>query len=398
MKNNILFLIKSKLNLNVKGPNIERFIKRLKNNNIEILNITYISDIEINIRIYKYDYDNVIKLKTIYDINILDYYGIVKIKNNIFNNKFIIIFILIALIFMYVISNIIFSIDIITNDSKMENVLLLELNELGIKKYKFKKDYNQLQLIKKKILSNHKDELEWIEIENLGTKYIVRYEPRIKNKEDEIKKYRNIIAKKDSVIKFMNISSGQIVKEVNSYVKKGDIIVSGYIDLDGNIKDTVSSNGTVYGEVWYKVTINYPYKYKEKYETGKKNKVLVIKILNKEIELFNFNKFKTKNTIDNTILKNNILPIKFINQLQKETKIIDENNTEEELIQKAINLSKKKIEEKLNNDEYVSDYKVLNMTKYNDSITFNIFFTVLEDITDYQEIEKYEEEIKENIE
>ena len=78
MKNNILYILKSKLNINIKGNNIERFIKRLKNNNIDILNIKYISKEEINIKIYKYDYEKLIKLKTIYDIEIIDYYGFIK--------------------------------------------------------------------------------------------------------------------------------------------------------------------------------------------------------------------------------------------------------------------------------------------------------------------------------
>ena len=393
MKNNLLFLIKSKLNLNIKGPNIERFIKRLKTNNIEILNITHINTDEVNIKIYKYDYDNVLKLKTIYEIDILNYYGVVKLRNNIFDNKYVIIFILIALIFLYVITNMIFNIDIITNDSKMEKTLIYELEELGVKKYNFKKNYDRLQEIKKIILSNHKDELEWLEIESIGTKYIVRYEPRIKNIEKEEKKLSNIIAKKDAVIKSLNVSSGQIVKGINSYVKKGEVIVSGYIDLNGNIKDTVSSNGTIYGEVWYKVTVSYPYKYKEVKYTGNKNKVLVIKLLDKNIELFNFNHYKTKEIKYRTILKNNILPIKFVYQEQRETIVIDENNNEEELINKAIDVSKNKIEEKLKDNEYISDYKILSKTLYTDSITLNIFFTVVEDITEYQEIEKYEDEI-----
>ena len=395
MKNNVLYFIESKLNVNIKGPNIERFIKRLKNNNIEILNITYISKNEINIKIYKKDYDKIIKLKTIYEMEIIDYYGLTKTKNTLLSNKYIIIFILISLISLYLITSLIFKVDIITNDSNMENILIDELKEYGIKKYRFKKNYIELQEIKNKLLSNHKEELEWIEIENIGTKYIIRYEPRIKNKINTDTPLRHIIAKKDGVISDMNISSGQIVKEIDSYVKKGDIIVSGYISLNGSVKDTVSSQGNVFAETWYKVTITYPYKYKEIKETGSSKEVFVIKLLNKEIELFNFNKYKTKKVKNNTILKNNILPFKLIKQKQIETIIIDENNTEKELIEKSINLSKKRIEEKLKKGEYVKDYKILNKTKHSDSITLNIFFNVVEDITEYIEIQQYVEEEKE---
>lgn len=392
MKNSIIYFFRSKLNLNIKGKIIERFIKRLKNNNIEILNIYNINNDEINIKIYKKDYDKLISLNTIYEINVLNYYGIVKVKNNILDNKYIITLILLSLIVLYVLTNMIFNITIMTNDSKMSKTLINDLKELGIDKYKLKKSYKKIEEIKKQILSKHKDSLEWIEIESSGTKYIVRYEPRIINKESENQEFRHIIASRDAVIKNFDVSKGQIVKNINSYVKKGDIIVSGYIYLNENIKDTVSSTGNVYGETWYNVEVTYPYNYHEEYTTSKTKRVLVIQFLNKKIELFNFNKFKNKKVEDKVIVKNNILPIKFINEFQRESVVIDKNYNEEELIDVIINYSKDKLQNNLDNDEYIKDYKILNKTKNKDTLTLNIFFTVIENIAEYQTIEEYKEE------
>ena len=389
MKNSLLFFIKSKIVLNIKGNNIERFIKRLKSNNIEIISIKKISNNEIDIVIFKEYYETVLKLKTIYEVETIAYRGFFKYKSDILNNKFVIIFILIGLIVIYILSNIIFSVDIITNDSKMEEMLIDELNDLGIKKYKIKLDYDKIQKIKRTILSNHKDELEWIEIESIGTKYIVRYEPRVKNIKNESSEYRNIIAKKDCIIKSVNISKGRVIKDTNTFVKKGDIIVSGYIDLNGNIKDTVRSSGTIYGEVWYKVSTTYPYKYSETKETGKIRKSIIIQVLNKEIELFTFNKFKTKRNVNTTLIKDSILPIKLLYQLQYETIVKNEENTKKQAITKALIASNKKIEEKLKDGEYIKEYKILNMINGEDSITLNVFYTVIEDVTEYQTIEKY---------
>ena len=393
IKNYFIYLLKSKIDIKIYGKNIERFIKRLKSNNIDILRLNHISNEEIVIRIYKEDYDKVLNIKTVYDIKILDYFGIERYKINILSNKYVIISILISLIFLYISSNLIFHIDIVTNDTNIKKILYVELKEFGIEKYKFKKNYEKLQYIKKQILKKYQDKIEWIEIENIGTKYIIRYEPRIINKEKEQFELRNIVAKKDAVIKSLNISSGQVVKNINSYVKKGDIIVSGYIKLNENIKDTVSSNGKVYGETWYNVTIDYPYKYFEEYKTGKQKKVFVFKFLTTNIELLNFNKYKTKRVKEKTLLKNNILPIKFEIQKQYETKIYKENNTEDELIKKALKYSEEKIKNTLDENEYISNYKILNKIKKQDSIELNIFYSVVEDITEYQSIEEYSEEI-----
>lgn len=395
MKNYVYNRLISKITIKIIGNNKERMIRRLKNNNIEILNLKYVEN-GIVVKIYKKDYEKLLSIKTIYEIEIVNYSGLFNIKNKILNNKFMIISILICLMFLYFLTNLIFDIDIITNDSNMKIRLEEELNNNGISKYKFKKSYNQLQTIKNNILTKYRNEIEWIEIEVIGTKYIIRYEPRIQNKIEENLNFRNIVASKDSVIKDMYVTDGQIVKSKNTYVKKGDIIVSGYIYLNDSIKDTVSSKGTIYGECWYNVTITYPFKYYEEKETGNSKNVIVIKLFTKEIELLNFNKFKNKRVSNKTLIKNNLLPIKLIYQKQKEVNIIDENNTEKELIEKAINYSKEKLMSKLDNNEYIYDYKVINKEVFNDSIKLNIFFSTIENITEYQDIEKHEDITQDN--
>ena len=91
------------------------------------------------------------------------------------------------------------------------------------------------------------------------------------------------------------------------------------------------------------------------------------------------------------------MPIKLIYQNQRETKVIKENNTEKEAINKAIEHSKKIIENKLEKEEYISDYKILNKESFSDSVKLNIFFSVIENITAYEEINEYKQ-IEENIE
>lgn len=395
MKNYLKFLISSKILVKISGNNVNRFIKRLKNNNIDLISVSCIEDSLAYIKIYAKDLEKLIDLKTIYELKIVKYYGWSKFKNNIFNNKFMILFILIFTIFLYVISNVIFEVDIYTNDYKMKEKLILELEENGIKKYKFKKSYSELQIIKSKILNKYKNELEWIEIESNGTKYLIKYEPRIINKDEDNPKFRNIVAKKDAVITSVDISTGQIVKGVNSYVKKGDVIVSGYIRLNDSIKDVVAAKGIVLGETWYKVNITYPLTYYENYETGNSKNVFVIKFLNNEYELFNFNKYKTKNKKNYVLLKNNLLPISFVKQNQRQTKITNEKNTEKSAINRALECSKSKIEEKLKEKEYIKDYKILNLTRNDNSITLDVFFTIVEDITEYEEIDSNYETIDE---
>ena len=91
--------------------------------------------------------------------------------------------------------------------------------------------------------------------------------------------------------------------------------------------------------------------------------------------------------------QNNILPIKLVYQVQRETNVINEKLNEEELIKKASKKALEKIETRLKDNEYVSDYKVLSKSVHDESVTLNIFFSVVEDVTDYKNIEEYEDDI-----
>ena len=62
MKNNFFLFFKSKIKINIKGRKIERFIKRLADNKINIYNMEMINRNETNIVILKSDYLNTLSV------------------------------------------------------------------------------------------------------------------------------------------------------------------------------------------------------------------------------------------------------------------------------------------------------------------------------------------------
>lgn len=377
---------KSKVQIAIKGKNVKRFLFKLYKNRINILNVKKINNNEMYIWIYFKDYDKLVKLNTIYEVFIVDYGGMIKSKRLLNKNKFILFFVITSLIFLFIISKLIFDVEVITNDSKMKDKLLYELSLYDLKKYKFQKNYNEIQIIKDKILDKYRDEIEWLEIELIGTNYIVKYEPRIMNDSTNNLKPRHIVARRDAVIYSVISSKGQILKNKNDYVKKGDIIVSGNIFLNEEVKDTVSAKGTVLGEVWYEVDVFYPFAYYEQRKTGKEKDVYVINFLNRRLELFNFKPFYDKISKDKVIIKHEILPFKLIKERHIEVNTISSVKTEELVYLDAVSLAVSKIENKLNQGEFIKIYKVINKKLNDKGIELRIFFSVVEDITEYVEI------------
>ena len=391
MKNGLIRSFKSKVKLNIKGKNIERFIRRLIKNKIEIISMERIKYNEINIIIFKYDLEKIDEIKTIYKIEIKRYYGIDKIKKRINKNKYILIFIIFGVLLIYFLSNIIFSVEVIHSSKEIRTLVKKELKEYGIDKYHFKKSYEEKEKIKEKILNKYNDKLEWIEIEEYGTKYKIKVEERMINKDKQKGNNQDIVAKKDGIIINVEASNGEIIKNKNDYVKKGDIIISGNLKLNEEIKNQVEAKGKVYAETWYTVDVTFPYHYKEIDLTNNKKTIITIKFLNKYYDLFNLKKYKTKKIKNTTLIKNIFIPFSIIKQNQYETKEIDEIYNKDEVIDKAINKGKNKLLKDLDSDSKVLNYRILEKQYNEKEVKLKIFFTVKENITDYKKIENIPE-------
>jgi len=391
MKDKILKIFSSSIKIKVTGRNINNFLKRLINNNINIEKVIPISHKEIDLIINYQDLDKVLKLKTIYNIKIVRYYGKLRIIKRIKKDIFILSSLLISLLLIYTLSNIIFKIEVIHSNNNIIKLVTKELEDNGIKKYKFVKNYQEIEKIKNKILEENKDTLEWLEIIREGTKYTIRVEERIINNKPKDNKIYNIVASKNAVIKNIYAESGEKIRSINTYVKKGDIIISSDITLPNNEKISKTASGKVQGEVWYNINIEYPYQYHEMKYTGNKKKVLVLNLLNKRISFFDFHKYKTFNRNIKYIFNNNITPISLIYEDEYETNIINEVYDYNTAREKAITKAKEKILEKYPNIKDITNIKIIKEEDKKNKISLNLFVTCLEDITEYQEIDNNKE-------
>ena len=387
MKDKIFKIFSSSIKIKITGRNINNFLKRIIRNNINIIKVIPISYKEMDLIIDYKDLDKIEKLKTIYNIKIIRYYGKLRILKRIKKNIFILSFLLIGLFLVYILSNLILSIEVIHSNNNIIKLVENELEENGIKKYHFALSYDEVEKVKKKILEDNKDSLEWLEIIKEGTKYIVRVEERIiKNVPDDNNIY-DIVASKGAVIKSIYAKSGEKIRDVNTYVKKGDIVISSKIILPNNEIITKSANGKIIGEVWYSARVEFPYVYNEIKYTGNKKKVLVFNFLNKRISIFDFNKYKTFDKNIKYIFNNNIIPISLTYEHEYETKVINDIYTYDTAREKAILIAKEKLLNKYSSIIDITDIKIINEEDMTSKIVIDLFITCDEDITLYKKVE-----------
>ncbi len=383
-------MFNSAYEVKIEGRDLKRFIKMLYRRKINLLNIVY-DDAGVYIKVNKSDYEKLLEIKTIYEIKLTRLYGIEKYKYLLKKYWIFIVSVAFGFLLLFFLSNIIFDIEVIHRKKDIRDLVYKELNSYDIKKYNFVLPFTKQEKIVKEILSNNRDRLEWLEIERVGVKYIVRVEERIINDIKDDNTPRNVVAKKDGIIMHVDASRGEIIKKINDYVKKGDIIISGSITKNEEVKNKVAASGNVYAEVWYTVDVSMPLTYKEEYLTGKSKKSLTFTIFDKNYSVLDLFPYKHKRINENIIFKNRILPIKLSFNKEQELRVIDEVYTYDEAIDKALILAREKISAKFNDNEKILSEKKLKIKQNNSTILMTVFFKVYEDITSYASIEEITE-------
>ena len=343
----------------------------------------YYEDLTLNDNyILTIDYEDYKKISRRYKTKIIKYYGKRFIINYLDTNKYMLISLFISFLVLYLLTNTIFKININTNDEKLYNLINNSLKENNISIYKRKKSFKELKKIKDKILKNNEDSLEWIEIKEKGCIYNIELTARVKNKENNSDNNpKDIVASKDGLIKYITSSSGVKLKDVNDYVKKGEVLISGnIIKGEDTLITQVRAKGKVYAEVWYTVNITIPFNYVEYVETGKVINHYYLDIAGKKFTLIGkYDSNFTMNTKD-LVLEKPYLFFKLYKETKREYKYKEFNINENEAYKEALKRSENKIKSKLNDNEYIISKKVLKKEVFRSKMNMEVFFKVYENI------------------
>lgn len=371
----------NRIKIEITGKYTNYFFKELIRRKINIYDLVK-SHNKLEIIIDYKDYKNVKKIKTTSKVKIINRYGVSKLKYLFNKYRLLLFFFLFAIFINIFLSHIIFKVEVINHNKKLVKEIKDELMDLGIKKYNFVLSTNKVNNIKEKLLENK--DIEWLEIERIGTKYVIKVEERkVKDKEDECLP-RNIVSKKNAVITKINVENGEIIKKKNDYVVAGETIVSGLIHNKETVKTKVCAKGLIYGKTWYKVRISLENTTLNTVYTSNEKTGFFIKMLNKEYKLGNkFSKYKIKKY---NIVGSKLVPMEISLSKYLEINRYEQQLSKKEIEKKALILAEKKVREGLKKDEHILDKKILKNNINNSKIDIEVFIVAEENITSYFDI------------
>lgn len=374
--------MKSKKKIRIQCRNPKKFLQEIINNNINLYDIK-INKNDLEIIILDNDISKIEKIKYLHKIKILNYYGPSKIKYLLIKKKLLIVFVIIGIIINILLSNIVFDIEIDTSNKELKKIIINDLKDNNIKKYHFKLSDERKKQTKEKILSKEHEKIEWIEIIEQGTKYIIKIQEKKKNIEGEKCYPRNIVSKKTAIITKINSEEGETIKKINDLVLPNDVIISGFIYNNDKVVSKRCARGRVLGEVWYKVKVDIPNIIEITKDTKNYSYGISYNFFSNKYNIGNkFKKYK-KNQYD--IIESKILPIKIGICKYRKIKIINKFRNIKDIEEYALKIARKKIDKQLSNPKIISK-KVLKKQVKNSKIIVDVFVSVEEDIVKYQDI------------
>ena len=368
--------MKSKYKIKISGRNINYFLNTLISKGV-FFELIDKDRKNLIILVDEGNYTIIKNIKTSYKISIINFYGFNHIKSIFKQYYSFIISFFICIILLVITSNFIFNIQINSNNEKLVKIIREDLKVRGVSKYKFKKNYKEREKIISEIVKEENNNIEWLEINSVGTRYIVNILERKKNNIENKCLPSNIVASKDAIIVNIEAISGEVKTSINQSVKKGDVLISGNIFNKDEIVNSKCSRGKVIGEVWYQVYVDLPIHYYEENVTGKVERKIEFLFFNHKSSS-SYKTYKSKN-ID--ILSNKILPIRLSYVEYYETKVINKKFNIDNVDKFAINKATNKLNKKLKLEDKIVLKKILKKEQKNSRIIVGVFFKVYEDIS-----------------
>lgn len=311
-------LLKNRIEIEIFGVNLKRLIKNLYKNNIDIYDLEWQSFKDLKIVINSSDLKKIKLMLKDYNFKIIARYGYSFLKD--FASKRLGLFLLIILFFVMLFfnSNFLGKIYVFGTKQISNDEIITYLQTLGLKQNTFFAKFNLEEL--ETGLENNFSNISLCSVIKKGTSLIINIKEKIDAK--DIISSSNIIAKENGKILKLEVVQGTAKFSVGDSVKKGDVIVEGYME---NSNKTVECKAiaNIEMQVWYECKTTFFEEEKVLERTGKKIENSYYEIFNKRMKMkvknVNFLKFE-KETKTQYLFENLIVPIKIYKEIYYEIK------------------------------------------------------------------------------
>ncbi|TXK84113.1 sporulation protein YqfD [Paenibacillus sp. N3.4] len=208
-------------------------------------------------------------------VHVLSRHGLPFFMDRLGHRKFFFGGLAAFIIGLYVLSSLVWQVTVEGNDRIAEADILQAASKVGIHtfqwKFKLKKSEDLSREIQSMLPST-----SWVGVEIRGTHITIKIVEATIPDRRPLMNPRNLVASKNALVTEILSVKGRPMVKPNTYVRKGDVLISGTIGDDQN-SQVVVANGKVRGVVWYTSKIEAPLTRTYKTYTGEtKNRNYIV--------------------------------------------------------------------------------------------------------------------------
>lgn len=371
-----------------KGEKIEEVFNLCLKRNIKLWHVKQIKKDAYKVTIEKkhfHTFEEICENNNI-QLKVLKERGLPFLFKILFTKKEILISAVISVVLLFILSNIIWSVNIEGLPEELEYKVAERLESYGVKRGAFIFNTPDPSTIQQQLIHDI-SELLWIGVEISGTSFVLKGVEKIIVEEGEELAPRDLIASKNAIIKDMYVKRGLARVKRNDFVKEDTILITGVLEKneEDNHSILVPAEGVVIGETWYEVTVMIPLEGNYERLTGKRLDKTYLQLYSYEIPVPSIK----QEDFEDFVVVDQIYPIKFllwntplhikkrmIYEKIKQTFVLSKEQALEKGKETAIQTLKRKIGE----DITIITNKVLQETEENGKVNLILFVSLEENI------------------
>ncbi|GAA0457551.1 sporulation protein YqfD [Alkalibacillus silvisoli] len=370
----------------VKGGQVEQFLTSLSVEGIQIENVSRIDENTVMVQVNYLAISTMKAKRKKYNckLKFKNRYGMPFFYSK--RKKWIppLVGVVLSFLFILVLSNVVWNVAVDGGSPETRYEVNELLDTLGLKQGNWVQNMEDISTIEREIMNNI-DEVSYVGISKSGSSYNILIEESETMEPNVEQDPANLVASKAGTVDSMFVINGRPLVEISDFVEKGDVLVTGELDEDGEV--LTYAEGEVIAEVWYEIDVTVDLsQYLLSLSSDPQKRY--------SISLFESLEWMPRSSGDKRLLLTNDRPIYFLNW---ELPISfhehyfygeDEEITETEVDHHVQEIVEDQLKRKLGQSVDIIYQKVLHEERDSDKVKLEMFVKVLEDITEEQIIDQ----------
>lgn len=380
MQSNIVSLVRGFVRLRVRGGHAESLLNRLVDERIIVWNLTRLKDeLEMDIHLSDFYRLRAFLKETGCRSRIVGRFGLPFWLARLERRKFWVGGAMLFALGLYMLSTIVWSVEVVGNERVSANQVLDIAEEQGIHRGAWMWRLDDADTLSARLMQ-HIPEAAWISVSTQGTKIRIEIVENAVPGDRDLMNPRHLVSSSDAVITEIITERGKPLVRKNMRVRKGDILISGLIGTEEH-QEIVVAKGEVKGLVWHEYEISVPLEQTRKVYTGNEQKLFFLVIGNRALQITGYGNEKYEHEVvdkDRKTLKWRDLSLPFgwmheqVKEMRFETHHIDESAAREIGITQA----RADIIAKYGREAQIHEEKILHEKMDNGKVYMKVLFEV----------------------